>query len=46
MISELAQIFMRVASLVSAQEELSARIEDDMSSALQNLHEGKLDCVL
>lgn len=41
MIGELAQIFNRVATLVTAQEELTVRIEDDMSSALHNLQQGK-----
>lgn len=41
MIGELAQIFNRVASLVTAQEELAIRIEDDMSSALHNLQQGE-----
>lgn len=41
MIGELAQIFNRVASLVTMQEELAVRIEDDMSSALSSLQQGK-----
>lgn len=40
MIGELAQIFHRVATLVVAQEELTVRIEDDMSSALYNIQQG------
>lgn len=41
-VGEMAHLFTRVANLVAAQEEITVRIEDDMSSALHNIQQGEV----
>lgn len=41
-VGEMAHLFTRVANLVAAQEEITIRIEDDMSSALHNIQQGEV----